>query len=160
MVSDNEVFDKIGLLEQALLAEPLDILRCREMLRNVLRAVLGENAVGTSIADMLEEISRGNGSKDVARVMIRCLSIDGIIPDKSASANITRAVVGICEAKLPKIMSYLRIEPSAQNFEKYTKLVSAHSELTAVLKPLQSPFSSVDSALSSKGQILRKRGRR
>jgi hypothetical protein len=146
----------LSLLEKHLLEKSESRPEAREALKNYLREIVGAEGQNLSIAGLLEIISKGHGTKkkDVACVLIRCLSVDGVVPDKSVEATISRSIVDICESALPVLCKFLRIDPGAQTFEKFKKIASAHVELAEILKPMTAPIVDLDSAFYAQKSIL------
>lgn len=147
--------DYVLSIERNILAEPPDVSMGRRSLLRYLRGRLnGGDASELSIAEILEESSRKAGDSELACVVLRCLSVDGVIPDKSVSANISRSVVDICQKGAPTVCKFIRLNPSAQTFEKYRQLSTAHAQLTAPLQPFIAKFADIDSAVAMQRQLL------
>lgn len=147
--------DFILSLERNILAGPTELPVARKSLLGYLRErFYGGDAKELSIAEILEESAGQAGDIELACVVLRCLSVDGVIPDKSVSANISRSVVDICQKGAPAICKFIRLNASTQTFEKYRQLSTSHAQLTAPLQPFITKFADIDSAVAMQRQLL------
>jgi len=154
MAADDDASDLLVKIEGHLLAGPKQHGDAKDSLRSYLRRVAGEDGNDLSIAELVEYIAKERPSKEVASILIRSLGSEGVIPDRSASANIARSIVQICEASQPSVIKFLRIDPAAQTYEKYQKLSVAHQELVSNLGALRAKYASIDSLMSAQKNVL------
>ena len=89
-----------------------------------------------------------------AIVVLRCLAVQGIIPEPTPSNQIARFIVEICEDAVPDILSFLKVEKREQNFKKFAALTNCHNRITQILNPLCSPYGDLEALMSSRSRIL------
>ena len=59
------------------------------------------------------------------------------IPEPNAINQIIRSIVEICEHALPEVISFLKIDKRAQNYEKFPILCGFHDRVMILSDPLQ-----------------------
>lgn len=125
----------------------------RQALRQYLFAMQGapcQGSLGEAIVGLAEQPV---GQDFAAAVVLRALAAPGVVRD-NAPNKIARFVVDLVEGAIPEIPGLMNIPPKLQNFEKFALLSSAHGMVLERLEPLRRPYTSLDSLLASKGDIM------
>lgn len=127
----------------------------RAEIRNWFLGKLNEPATGMSIADALSEMVRKSSTDHAVAVMlIRALSIRGLLPEPNSTNQLTRLVVEICELKAPNLCAFLNFPRRAQNYEKFSLLETGHEKFCEPLEPLKEKYGDLQSLVSSRKNIM------
>ena len=98
----------------------------RKELRRLLVGQTDINVAGASIGNALSLIAqRPTRNSFAAIILVRCLPVQGLIPEPNATNQIIRWTVELCEGAIPGIVKYLKIEEGAQNYKKFEVLSGA-----------------------------------
>lgn len=150
MVSGSKLQD----LEQAIsLAAPGETAAARTALLAMLREIVDDADHKLSVAELLQNIPI-NHRKHVACIVLRCLNIEGLIPEPTQGNEIARTVTQLCEQSIPEIVNFLRIDIRDQTFRKFESLTIAHQKICESIAGLKAAFSDVDNALAARKSLL------
>jgi tetratricopeptide (TPR) repeat protein len=117
--------------------------QARIALRKILLGA-GNTDGGNTIGDALAELCKNAVKHRREAILVtRCLAVQGIVPEPNATNQIVRLVIELCEAAIPDIVSFLKMNPRAQNIEKYLSLADCHSRIEAILDPLRVPYTPI-----------------
>jgi hypothetical protein len=143
--------DLLDSFERAVAAE--DEETARQGLRRYLFALQGKPCDG-SLADAITGLAERPVGHDIAAaVVLRALAVPGVVR-ANASNGIARLVVQLVEGALPELPGLANIALKQQNFQKFAALENVHRLVLERLEPLRRPYSSVDSLLASKAEIM------
>jgi hypothetical protein len=138
-------------LEQAILDNNI------EDARNALRALLLQmsSLESGSIGDALQELAREPMKhRAAAIVLLRCIAIQGLLPEPNTANQIIRLTVQLCEGAIPEIVNFLKIDSRSQNIGKFLLLTACHQRVAEILSPLQIPYGDLGALLSARKDIL------
>jgi hypothetical protein len=125
--------------------------------RNALRELLlqmGSLEHGT-IGEALSHLSQQALKHRVAAiVLLRCIGVQGLLPEANTANQIIRSTVQLCEGAVPDIVSFLRVDGRSQNIGKFISLAACHNRITEILSPLQVPYGDLSALLSARRDIL------
>ncbi len=143
--------DEVFQLENHLLDQDLE--KGRASIREILLSKTGLEAA--SIGDALAELNRLPGKhRKEAILLLRCLSVQGLMPEPNSTNQIVRSIVTLCEDALPDIVSFLRIDKQRQNIDKFQELCNCHSHVEEILNFLRIPHGNLQALLSARKDIL------
>jgi hypothetical protein len=114
-----------------------------------------EHDGGWTIAEGLSRIfSDSHHLKETAVVLIRLLSIGTVLPQASAQNKLERIVVEICEAGVPDLCKFLKIEKKQQTYQKFQIFENAHISICELLSPLIVEYGDLEALCSARKEIL------
>lgn len=127
----------------------------RKALRQILLSQVEGEYSGESIGEALALIAKQPSKNSlVAVVILRCLAVQGLVPEPNTANHIVRSTVELCEASIPEIISFLKIDKRAQNYEKFGILSSFHNKVTEILNPLRGSYGDLDALLIARRDVL------
>jgi AAA+ ATPase superfamily predicted ATPase len=128
---------------------------CRTVLRQFLLGEAGLSGKDSSIGDAIEILAQDPPSYQLAAtVILRYISVKGIIPEQVNGKSIDRATVALCEGALPEFMSFIKLDKRAQTYEKFSAIVNFHNTIVEILNPLRHLYGDLDAILAAKNKIL------
>jgi hypothetical protein len=138
-------------LEQAILDN--DVQEARNALRELLLQMgsLETGSIGDALLHLAQQPLRHRAA---AIVLLRCIGIQGLLPEANTANQIIRSTVQLCEGAIPEIVSFLKIDSRSQNIDKFVSLAACHNRLTEILSPLQVPYGDLSALLSARKDIL------
>lgn len=143
---------EIGSLEYFI--ENGELEKARGKLRKILLHAGGLES-GSTIGDALSGLHKNpTKHRREAILLTRCLAVQGIMPEPNATNQIVRLVVELCEAAIPDVVSYLKINNRSQNIEKYLVLADCHSRIENILDPLRAPYGDLSALLAARKEIV------
>jgi hypothetical protein len=126
--------------------------------RTTLRKILlraGDLEGGNTIGDALSGLCKNPAKhRREAILLARCLAVQGIMPEPNATNQIVRLVVELCEAAIPDIVSFLKINNRSQNIEKYLVFADCQNRIETILDPLRVPYGDLTALLSARKEIV------
>lgn len=127
--------------------------------RKAFRRFLISQAAGApedaTVGDALALLAKNPARNSVATiVLLRCMAVQGLLPEPNAVNQIVRSTIELCEGGLPEIISFLKISKSSQNYEKFAFLSTFHQKIEEILSPLTLPYGDLDALLNARKQIL------
>lgn len=135
--------------------EKQDLAAARALLKDWLVTKVPSDETGLSIGDTLSIIrDLPQGGDDVAIILFRCMSVDGLLPDNNSKNQITRSLVNICTSKKPDFCKFIGVAEAAQTFEKYQFLQEAHNKISLLLSPLTDVHGDLPSIVKNRTKIL------
>lgn len=142
----------IYFLENAILRS--EVLTARDCLRRLLLR-MSELGDGSTIGDALLQLSQAPLKARIsAIVLLRCLSVQGLLPAPNHTNQIVRSTVQLSEGAVPDILRFLKIDDKLQNIDKFNTLAGCHQRLSEILSPLQAPYGDLSALLSARKEIL------
>lgn len=94
----NQQEDALAYVERAIVLNIDEITVARTELRKWLFSQTKTEVQGNSIGDALQEISSSSVKDNVIGVvLIRCLSVEKLLPETNSANQLTRLIVEICE---------------------------------------------------------------
>lgn len=131
-----------------------NVTEARRLLRHILFALAGVDGAGETIGDALTTLAGQKAKKPLAAILLlRCLAVQNLIPEPNAINQIIRSIVEICEHALPEVISFLKIDKRAQNYEKFPILCGFHDRVMILLDPLRLPYGDLDALLHASHEI-------
>lgn len=131
-----------------------DFSEARKPLRRYVFSQLSKEQDG-SISDAIAELAKtGAAAPDAAAVLLRCLSVDGVLPSGADANQVDRHLSATIEKGLPKLCSYLEVSDRSQTYQKIETFRSAHGVILGLLAPLKMRFDTIEGLLSMKTSIL------
>ncbi len=126
----------------------------RKALRYFLYGQLGNQPDG-SIGEALAALARQPVKNSLAAtVILRCLAVRGLVPESNQANQISRSVVELCEGAVPELLTFLKFDRRAQNFEKFAALSTFHSKMSELLGPLRNSYGDMDSIIAARKELL------
>lgn len=135
----------------------VDPLPARLALRELLAFLSGAAETGTSITKTLAA-SRKVENKNARRIgviIIRCLGVDGLMPNNSEEPGSELEMVDFVERSLPDFSKHLNLNGKRQTYEKYNEIRSFHSRLIEGIAYWRSAPQTIEGLLSNKEPILK-----
>jgi hypothetical protein len=153
--SDLASREELSHLEDLVQRQPLSADAAREVLRRILFSQAGVDGSGKSLGDALTLLAKNPSNNHFAAiVLLRYLAINTLLPAPNATNQIVRSTVELCEGALPEIISFLKIDRIAQNYDKFASLCSCHNRICEILSPLRSSFGDLHAVVSARREIL------
>jgi hypothetical protein len=147
--------DDIARLERLILAGDTQQSEARLSLRRFLFRLVGEFESDGSIGDALALLAKGaTKNRTAAVVLLRCLSVPGLIPEPNSGNQISRLLVEVCEGAAPLILSFLKLDKKLQTYEKFEILRSCHVQILNLLKPLSDRYGDLSAVISARKEIM------
>lgn len=132
-----------------------DLLKARTALRHFLFSQAGEDGAEGSIGDALAILARQPVKNPLAAIVfLRCQAVHGLVPSSNEANHISRSAVELCEGALPEILTFLRLDKKAQNYEKFAAIAECHLRITEILNPLRHPYGDLDAILAGRKEVL------
>jgi DNA polymerase III delta prime subunit len=124
-------------------------------LRDFLLVCASQDQGKGSISDAIGALYRQNNVDPVSIIMIlRCLSINDVIPKPNQMNNIARYTVDLCEKYTPFVFEYLKIDSKIQTYQKFEKLQQCHNHIIEILSPIGKSYGDVEAILSNRKMVL------
>src|SRR5512143_2582445 len=103
-------------LEQEILRN--NIQEARNALRELLLQMgsLEHGSIGEALSHLSQQPLKHRAA---AIVLLRCIGIQGLLPEANAANQIIRSTVQLCEGAVPDIVNFLRIDSRSQNIDKF-----------------------------------------
>ncbi len=151
---ENDQQDDFSILEGLIQAQEAGLNDARKVLRRILFSQAGTEGSGKSIGDALVLLAKQPSNNALAAIiLLRCLAVRGLVPKPNSTNHIIRSAVELCEGALPEIISFLKVDKQAQNYEKFSVLSGCHDRITEILSPLRSPYGDLDALLRARREI-------
>ncbi|EAP0001014.1 ATP-binding protein [Salmonella enterica] len=110
---------------------------------------------GSNLERILGKVETAtDGHRDVAIILIRCLSVDGLIPIDDTQSVIIRKLISLFETYVPDVLKLVRLDKK-QNFEKINLIRTIHSTVCNNYAPLNQISGSLEEIASQKPTILK-----
>lgn len=137
-----------------------DYHEIRRLMQNAICLSIGQKPNSArSLPDDIEAATHyGERARDVAILLVRCLGVDGLLPDNTSSNQLQRKLVELVEAALPDICKEYRVAEWHQSFEKFDAIRGIHKNILDRLKPISEIQTSVEKIKFSKEDIFRTTG--
>jgi hypothetical protein len=141
----------VSALEDAILKNDTETARAR--LREMLFILggLDSGSIGDALAHLAQEPIKHRAA---AIVLLRCIPVQGLLPEANSINRIIRSTVELCDGALPGIASFLKISIRAQNIDKFLLYEGFHARVVELLSPLQVPYGDLSALLTSRKDIL------
>jgi hypothetical protein len=147
--------DRVHSLERLIQQGDGGLSEARTALRQFLFASAGADSADGSIGDALALLSKQpHGQELAAIVLLRCLAVRGLLPEPNQANQIVRSTVELCEAALPEIGSFLRVEKRAQNYQAFTALSGLHGAVVKLIEPVRQNYGDLDALIAGQKNIL------
>ncbi|SIO57924.1 hypothetical protein SAMN05443247_08707 [Bradyrhizobium erythrophlei] len=144
--------DEVSSLEEQILNGDSD--GARAIFRKMLLQATGLGS-GSTIGEALAELTKNaTPHRREAVLVLRCLTVQGLMPDANSTNQIVRSVVSLCESSLPDVLDFLRIEKRQQNIEKYLSLSAFHSRIEEILAPIRAPYGDLNALLNARKEMI------
>lgn len=132
-----------------------DIPAARKALRHFLFSEAGSPEPEGSIGDALAKLtSKPTRYQSAATVLLRCLPVQGLVPESNSSNMIARNTVELCVNSVPDLMSFLKINPKAQTFQVFSELSNAHTRVCQILAPLRDSYGDLQALIGGRKEII------
>lgn len=110
---------------------------------------------GANLERVLSKVETATtGHRVVAVLLIRCISIEGLLPLDDPHGLVDRKILNIIESHAPDLMRFAKIEKQ-QTYEKLNILRSLHSTVCSNYTPLATVSGSLSEIASQKNTILK-----
>ena len=147
--------DDLLRIERLILSGSSKQAEARAGLRQFLFKQAGHNEPNGSLGDALAVLGKQATINHTAAVLLlRCLGVDGLVPEPNSANQIGRLAVEICEKAAPQIVSFLKIDRKLQTYEKFPILRTCHNEILMLLKPVSDRYGDLSALLSARRAIV------
>ncbi|MGF7151462.1 hypothetical protein FHS96_005128 [Sphingomonas zeicaulis] len=129
-----------------------------EAARQALKGLVAERR-GIACTGSLGELVAGlanapDGQQAAAVALLRAIAVGGVVQANETN-RLARSIVTVVERALPDALPFGQIGPKMrQTFERYAALEQVHSLVVARLQPLRTVYSSLDSLLAAKADLM------
>jgi AAA+ ATPase superfamily predicted ATPase len=86
-------------------------------------------------------------------VLLRCLAVEGLVPEPNSTNQISRLALEVCEKAAPQIVSFLKIDKKLQTYEKFPILRQCHHEIMMILKPVSDRYGDLSALISARREV-------
>lgn len=139
-------------LEEALASAEAE--KARALLRRWLSLRAGSEKTSGSVGALLATFAQSpNAYADVASMIVRCSSIDGVL-EPNSSNKIARSAVTLVEGALPGLAKFLRFDDKTQNYQKYDALTRTHNFVAHQLDPIRVPYGNLTGMVEARKAIV------
>jgi orotate phosphoribosyltransferase-like protein len=115
------------------------------------RGVAAEGSLGDIVANLAEA---AEGEQGAASVLLRAIAVQGVVRPNAAN-GLERSIVSVVEKALPEALAFANVEPKErQTFKRYAAIEKVHEFVLVRLDPLRVAYSTVDSLLAAKADIM------
>lgn len=134
--------------------EPI-IQKARHALATAIANLCGLGSTkGMTLAQHIEAAVKAHtGGREVALLIVRCASVQHLLPPNSSENQIDRRVVSLVEKHLPDFCAEFSVSSSKLTHQKYIKIASIHTHVLSLLSPLNSLTGFKESLLTRRQSI-------
>jgi len=138
--------------------DSIDITSIRGLLRNYIGLCCHENDCSSlTIADAIEiAASTVESRRKIAIVILRCLSVERLIPKNNIQNQIDRKIVNLIESSVPDICKFFKLSEKKQTFDKISTINTIHHKMMEEISILKSVPPRIDGILSIKTELFSK----
>lgn len=132
-----------------------------DYLRDELRKFIGyicdeDECLSFSTAELINLIAKNvQYRRIVSIVILRCLSIENLLPENNSNNQIDRSIVNLFEESIPDICDYFKISEKKQNYEKISIFRTVHHNILGKIAVLKSVPSRLDGVKSIQSELFR-----
>ena len=154
--ASSDVFRKIeSIISDGITNESQN--EARSTLRNWLKSQDEAIEKGSTIAQCISQLAKDAHRHSLAAsIIVRCLDIDDLLPASGRKNDAARHIVHLCEAALPDLCDFMKLNNKKMNHEKLQILSQSHYKIYDILSLFRSNLPSFDMILGLEKDIMGK----